>query len=179
MIFTEINRVTTRARTSSGLTSFVHRSVLPAGAAEVFAWHERPEALRALLPASRFVRILQQTGGVRDGARVVFAIGVGRLRLVWEAVHYGYVEGAQFCDEQVRGPFRAWRHAHVVQPLGDDASALEDRIEFAAPGGRLLRRLVDPVVKKMLTGAFARRHAVTRRQLLAARGRATAAGGRP
>lgn len=170
--------MTALAPTTSGLTGFVHRSVLPAGAAEVFAWHERPEALRALLPSSRFVRILQQTGGVCDGARVVFAVGIGRLRLVWEAVHYGYVEGAQFCDEQVSGPFRAWRHAHLVHPLGDDASVLEDRIEFAAPGGRLLQPLVDWVVKKVLAKAFARRHAVTRRQLLAARA-AGAAGGRP
>jgi ligand-binding SRPBCC domain-containing protein len=164
--------VTALARTSSGLTSFVHRSVVPAGAAEVFAWHERPEALRALLPASRFVRILQQTGGVRDGARVVFAIGIGRLRLVWEAVHYGYVEGAQFCDEQVRGPFRAWRHAHVVQPLGHDASVLEDRVEFALAGGRLVQYLSGLVVKRLLVPAFARRHSITRRGVLAVRGTA-------
>lgn len=171
--------MTTLARTSSGLTRFVHRSVLPAGAAEVFAWHERPEALRALLPSSRFLSILRQTGGVRDGARVVFAVGLGRLRIVWEAVHYGYVEGAQFCDEQVRGPFRTWHHTHVVQALGEGQSVLEDRIDFAVPGGRWLRRLAHPVVKRVLAVAFARRHAVTRRQVIEARSRTPTPAARP
>ena len=166
----------TRERTSSGLTRFVHRSVVPARAAEVFAWHERPEALRALLPSSRFVRILQQTGGLRDGARVVFAIGIGRLRVVWEAVHYGYVEGVQFCDEQVRGPFRVWRHVHVVHPLGDEASLLEDRVEFAFPGGRLVQHLSGLAVQRLMIPAFARRHSITRRGVLAVRGAADGPG---
>jgi uncharacterized protein YbgA (DUF1722 family)/ligand-binding SRPBCC domain-containing protein len=170
--FTEIKDMARVAGASTDLTRFVHRSVLPAGAADVFAWHERPEALRALLPSSRFVRILEQTGGVRDGARVVFAFGVGRLRLVWEAVHYGYVEGARFCDEQVRGPFRTWRHAHRVHPRGDGRSVLEDHVEFALPGGPLVRRIAEPIAKRLLAASFRRRHVVTRRAVLAARGEA-------
>jgi hypothetical protein len=128
----------------------------------VFRWHERPEALRALLPSSRLVRIERQSGGVEDGACVVFSVGVGRLRMRWEARHYGYLRDRQFCDEQVRGPFRSWRHRHRFEPIGTEQSLYEDRVEYAVPGGRLAQRLAAPVLRFLLTRAFARRHRIVR-----------------
>ena len=72
---------------------FTYRSVVPCRAADLFRWHERPEALMELLSSRRFVRIERQTGGLENGGCVVFSVGVGPLRLRWEARHYGYVRG--------------------------------------------------------------------------------------
>ena len=67
---------------------FICRSVMPAAAREVFAWHERPTALLELLPSSDGSRP-QPLGGIRDGGRIVFTMGVGPLRIRWEALHFG------------------------------------------------------------------------------------------
>lgn len=141
---------------------FTYHSVVPRAAADLFRWHERPEALLDLLPSRRFVRIERQTGGLEDGGSVVFSVGVGPLRMRWEARHYGYVRGRQFCDEQVRGPFRTWRHTHRIESIGTGHGLYEDRVEYALPGGRLVQRLAAPLLRPVLTRAFAQRHRIVR-----------------
>jgi ligand-binding SRPBCC domain-containing protein len=117
---------------------FICRTVIDAPAREVFEWHERPEALLELLPSTRFIRILRRSGGLRDGGRVRLALGVGPLRLLWEAVHFGYVKGEQFCDEQVRGPF-ACGATHIAshRSLNPPAcSRIASSTRFRADGSR-------------------------------------------
>lgn len=49
-----------------------------------------------------------------------------------------------FVDEQVRGPFRSFRHVHEFSEVGGE-TVMVDRIEFAAPFGafgRVVERLV-------------------------------------
>ena len=137
---------------------FVHRSVVTAPAAAVFGWHERPDALEQLLPPGRLVRVEHRSGGVRDGGRVTLSIGVGPLRFRWEAHHYGYVRGKQFCDEQVHGPFRSWRHTHRVHAIGTSQSLYEDRVEYRLHGGVLAHTLFDGPLRLILRHAFAQRH---------------------
>lgn len=115
-----------------------------------------------LLPSRRFVRIERQTGGLEDGGCVVFSVGVGPLRVRWEARHYGYVRGRQFCDEQVRGPFKTWRHTHRIEPIGTGRSLYEDRVEYAVPGGPLVQRMAAAVLRPVLRRAFAQRHRIVR-----------------
>ncbi len=141
---------------------FVHRSVVQAPAAALFAWHEGPQALRDLLPRSRWVRIEDRTGGIRDEGRATLRFGFGPLALRWEARHYGYRRGRQFCDEQVRGPFKVWRHTHRFEAVGDRQTLYEDRIEWELPGGRLVNRVAGLVLPFLLARAFETRHAVVR-----------------
>jgi len=138
----------------------VHRSVIPGTAADVFRWHERPEALLDLIPPGGWVRIERRIGGLRDGGRVTLSIGIGPLRIHWESLHYGYLRGTQFCDEQVRGPFTTWRHTHRVEALGTSQSLYEDRIEYALPGGSLVRQFSDGVVRRLVTRMLRRRHQI-------------------
>ena len=141
---------------------FVHRSIVPAAAADVFRWHEHPDALLRLMPSRRLIRIERRTGGVHDGGTVTLSMGVGPLRLTWEAQHYGYVPDEEFCDEQVRGPFSMWRHTHRVTPLQDRQSLYEDRVEYELPGGPLAQRVLDGLFRYLLARAFARRHEIVR-----------------
>ena len=141
---------------------FTYRSIVTGQAADVFRWHERPEALLDLLPSRRFVRIERRTGGLRDGGSVTLSIGIGPLRMRWEARHYGYIAGERFCDEQIRGPFRIWRHTHRFVAVGTEQTLYEDRVEYAVRGGRLVARLADPVVRHLLARMFARRHQIVR-----------------
>lgn len=161
-------RIARRAESAgarSGPGVFAYTSVIPASADAVFRWHERPEALLDLMPSHRWVRIEKRVGGLRNGGRVVLSIGLGPLRLRWEARHYGYVAGVQFCDEQVRGPFTVWRHTHRFEPVGDAHTLYEDRIEYTVPGGPVMQRVAHSILRRLLASAFARRHQVVRRAL--------------
>ena len=144
---------------------FTYRSILSAPAATVFSWHERPEALLDLMPSRRLMRLESQSGGLHDGGVVTLAIGIGPLRVRWKARHFGYLRNQQFCDEQVSGPFARWRHTHRFEALGANQSVYEDRVECALPGGALLNRLIEPLLRAILTRLFARRHAVVRASL--------------
>ena len=141
---------------------FVYRSLVSGRPDDVFRWHERPQALLDLLPSRRFVRIDRQTGGLRDGGYAAFSIGVGLLRVRWEARHYGYLFGERFCDEQTRGPFRTWQHTHRFVAVGSEQTLYEDRVEYATRGGALVAWLARPVVRTLLARMCARRHQIVR-----------------
>src|SRR5450759_1427292 len=114
---------------------FEWRSIMPVPVDELFAYHARPGAFERLAPPWQRLRILEQEGGMRDGGRVVFKVYVGPVGKRWVAEMGSYVEGRQFVDRQVEGPFASWEHTHRFLPGADDgASELLDHIEYSLPG---------------------------------------------
>ena len=150
------------------LSTFTYCSIVGAPADEVFGWHEQPGALAALAPAA-LVRIEEQQGGIRDGGRVRLSVGIGPARISWELRHHGYIADRRFCDEQVRGPFAVWRHAHLFDPIGPSQTLYQDRVEFAAAGPGMRTRFAAALIRAALTAVFAHRHRVVRASLGRAR----------
>ena len=144
---------------------FVLRSRIHAPAAEVYAWHARPEALGLLLPPGGDVKIVETTGGIERGARVVLRMGRWPFRRLWVAEHGDFEPGRFFSDVQVSGPFACWKHIHSFEPDGPEASILEDRVEYALPGGLLGRWVAGWYVRRKITEMFQLRHAMTKLQL--------------
>lgn len=72
----------------------------------------------------------------------------------WRARHFGFIQGEQFCDELVSGPFATWRHTHRIEAIGQSQSAYEDRVECTLPGGALVNRLGAPILRALLTRMF-------------------------
>lgn len=140
---------------------FVRRSRLEAPAAAVFRWHERPGAFERLTPPWEAVRVVERHGGIEDGARVVLRMGPGSFGVRWVAEHRDFVAGEQFRDEQVAGPFARWIHTHRVEPDGDRACWLEDRIEYALPLGGLGALVGGGYTRRKLARMFRYRHQLT------------------
>lgn len=134
---------------------------MPASAEAVFRWHALPGAFEKLTPPWEHVELLEQTGGIRDGARVSLRIHAGPFRILWIAEHSGYVENRQFRDIQVKGPFAKWEHTHLFEPAGPHDSYLEDRIEYALPFGIIGRILGAAIMRRKLERMFEYRHRVT------------------
>lgn len=147
--------------------TFVRRETLPVPADEAFRWHERPGAFERLVPPWERIDLVEQTGGVRDGARVVLRMHAGPLRLRWVAEHDRYAAGREFRDVQVEGPFRAWEHTHRVEPRGDGTSVLEDRVEYALPFAPIAGLLAGRSMRRRLERTFAYRQRTTRDDLAA------------
>ncbi|MFZ5434186.1 MAG: TIGR01777 family oxidoreductase [Calditrichota bacterium] len=141
------------------METFVYRSRIAAPAAEVFAWHTRPGALERLTPPWERVRVLSRTGGIRDGERVTLQVKAGPVPITWEVEHRDYVEGRQFRDVQISGPFAKWNHLHLFTPEGADGCVMEDRIEYALPLHLLSSPLAGKAVRKRLERMFRYRHA--------------------
>jgi len=145
------------------MTSFVARCPVAAPREALYAWHARPGAFQRLTPPRDGVRLVEDSGGIGDGARKVLAIGPLGIR--WVAVHDSHVAGRQFRDVQQRGPFRRWEHTHAFL---DDASAgpghsiLVDSVEYELPLGVLGEIAAGWAVRRKLAAMFGHRHRVTR-----------------
>lgn len=153
-------------RSESGM-EYRRRTHIPAPAREVFDWHARPGALERLTPPGSALEVVERSGGIESGARVVLRMPVGPLSLRWVAEHTDYVEGELFRDVQVEGPFARWVHTHRFIDAGDGASVLEDHVEYALRFGRLGALLDRPVIRPMLERMFAYRHWITAGDLAA------------
>ena len=148
---------------------FIYRSRIEAPAADVYAWHALPDALEQLTPPGQHTDVIERTGGIERGGRVVMRFGRWPFRMRWVAVHQDYEVGRYFSDIQVSGPFAYWKHTHTFEPEGPAASLLEDKVEYAVPFGFLGRWIAGNYVRRKIEQMFKHRHAVTARLIEAAR----------
>ena len=139
------------------MPTFVRQLVVQAPVAEVFAFHEREDALPRLSPPFPPMRVVSRTGGIRAGARVELRIGPMR----WLALHTDYRVNELFVDEQIAGPFASWVHRHEFEALGAYTTRLTDRVTFRLPGGRLVNALFGQLAAWSLIPMFRFRHRAT------------------
>jgi len=143
---------------------FEWRSVMPASADELFAYHARPGAFRRLAPPWQKMRVLEESGDVTAG-RVAFDVWLGPVKRRWVAEMGSAMPGRQFVDRQVEGPFSSWEHVHRFVPIDDERSELLDHIEYSLPAGGLTDFVGEGPAGKTLSRLFRFRHERTRLDL--------------
>lgn len=149
----------TRADEQFMTTRIFSRSVrVPVSVQTLFAWHERPGAFTRLAPPWDAPQVLEHTGGIRDGARVVLRVHAGPIPTTWRIVHRDYIANEQFVDEMTEGPFSHFVHTHRFRADGPNASVLEDHIEYAMPMGALGDTVSGWYADDTLNRVFAYRH---------------------
>ncbi|MGH9746558.1 MAG: SRPBCC family protein [Candidatus Acidiferrales bacterium] len=146
---------------------FTAETTINAPAEDVFRWHAEPGALERLTPPWEPLEVVQRAPGVRDGDRGILRVRVGPFRVRWEFEHRDYIEGRQFRDVQIAGPFRRWDHTHRITPTGSGACRLEDRIEYELPLGIFGNLLGAWFVRKKLKKLFQYRHRITAEAMVA------------
>jgi uncharacterized protein len=132
---------------------------------ELFNWHNRHRVFERLTPPWEKVRVVGRQGGIQEGGRIVLEVQQGPFRRRWVAVHGDYVEGTQFVDEQVQGPFAQWVHTHRMLPETETTSLLNDHIEYRPPLGFLGEVVAGGYLRKKLERLFTFRHARTQNDL--------------
>lgn len=138
---------------------FIKRTLIDAPAEEVFRWHTRQGALERLTPPWDRLEIMERSGGIEPGSRVVLRLQVGPFSRRWVAEHGDMEADRMFSDLQVAGPFARWHHVHRFEPHGD-ACVLEDRIDYELPFG-IVGRALGSLAQRKIESAFAYRHEVT------------------
>jgi ligand-binding SRPBCC domain-containing protein len=141
---------------------FVKESLIRASPERVFAFHEQPEALVLLLPPWESARVIQSAKISEVGARAIVETRiVGPITVQWIAEHTVYDPPHMFEDIQIKGPFRSWRHRHLVEPHKGGA-ILRDEINYEPPLGFVGRAFVPLLIESRLRKLFDYRHQVTR-----------------
>ncbi len=145
---------------------FVHSSIIEAPVEKVFAFHERPDAFPLLTPPWAGIEVLRREGGLEVGAETLISMPLIPFlpswpRVEWLARHTAYEPPTKFVDEQVRGPFRYWRHEHKMESLGE-RTLLSDEISFCLPGGVIVNWCGAAFVRMELRRVFAFRHMMTK-----------------
>ena len=145
-----------------GKQTFIKESIIQAAPETVFAFHELPDALSRLTPPWESARVVQPAAGIHVGSTAIVETRIfGFLPVRWVAEHTAYDPPHMFEDVQVQGPFRRWRHRHIVKPHPAGA-VLRDEIEYEPPF-RLIGQLAAPfVIAPRLERLFEYRHRVTR-----------------
>ena len=143
---------------------FVKESLIRASPERVFAFHELPDAFERLMPPSEDAVIIQKADISVIGSQAIIDIKIlGLLTVRWVAEHTAYDPPQMFEDILVSGPFKTWRHRHIITPHADGA-VLRDEIEYEPPMW-LLGAIVAPfAVVPKLEKMFEYRHEVTRKR---------------
>ena len=79
------------------------------------------------------------------------------IRLPWDAQieDFRWLEG--FCDVQLRGPFKHWRHCHTVHSV-PGGTTIHDAVEYELPLGFLGRIANAIFIRRQLAATFRFRH---------------------
>jgi ligand-binding SRPBCC domain-containing protein len=145
------------------MTQFVKESLIHASPELVFAFHEQPDVLKQLTPPWEKSAIIQQARISDVGSRAIIeAVVLGPWKVRWIAEHTLYEPPHMFEDVLIAGPFRSWRHLHIVKAdIG--GAILRDEIEFETPLWFFDRIIAPLVIEPRLQRLFNFRHEVTRR----------------
>jgi ligand-binding SRPBCC domain-containing protein len=142
---------------------YVKVSRLAAPPEEVFRFHESPGALEHLVPPWETMRVVESSGSLSVGSRVVLAGRVGPLPVRWVAVHTEYDPPHLFADRQESGPFAYWYHRHRFLDDGHGGTILRDEVDCRPPLGMFGEWLSGWFIRRQLERMFAYRHETTRR----------------
>jgi ligand-binding SRPBCC domain-containing protein len=142
---------------------FVKTSIIKAAPERVFAFHALPDAIERLIPPWENVRIVQKADISKIGSQAIIEQKIfGLISSRWVAEHTIYEPPKRFADVQISGPFKSWRHQHIITPH-ENGAVLRDEIEFEPPmwifGQIAAPFAITPKIEKM----FAYRHEVTRK----------------
>jgi ligand-binding SRPBCC domain-containing protein len=141
---------------------FIKQSVIRSTPERVFAFHELPDALERLMPSWETAKVIQRAEISVVGSRAIVETQVvWPIKIQWVAEHTRFEPPHLFEDIQIKGPFRSWRHRHVIDDHPEGA-LLRDEIDYEPPFGVLGRAVGPLLIESRLTRLFDYRHQVTR-----------------
>ena len=129
----------------------------------VSAFHFEPGILKTLTPPPVLMQV-HRFDPLGENSIAEFTLWMGPLPIYWKAEHSD-VTSAGFCDTQVEGPMKSWKHRHSFSAIDANSTQVHEHIEFEHfPGLRGLRsRLLFH--RPALWTLFSMRKRITRRCL--------------
>lgn len=111
---------------------------LPGAPADVFAFFGDARNLEAITPPLLRFRVMDAgPDGVAmgPGTLIRYRLRVHRVPVGWLTAIREWDPPHRFVDEQLRGPYALWHHAHTFEPLPDGSTLMRDEVRYALPFG--------------------------------------------
>lgn len=124
--------------------------VVPRPIEEVFAFFAAAANLERLTPGFLSFKILTPPPvELRAGALIDYRLRLHGVPIRWRTLISAWEPPHRFVDEQVRGPYRLWRHEHTFEAV-PGGTLCRDRVEYAHWGGSIGERwLVRPRLERI------------------------------
>ena len=107
---------------------------------------------RVTPPELRFRILTPRPISMQEGTLIDYRLRLFGLPLRWQARISHWRPPIEFVDEQLHGPYRAWRHTHRFHDGGGEATIIEDvvcyRLPFT-PFGEIFHPLVRLELKRI------------------------------
>lgn len=142
---------------------YSRKTLLASSLQSVFDWHLNPEAIVKLTPPWQPMEVVE-CQKLAENSRAVFRTRILGFPFYWEAEHFDVQLNKQFCDRQVRGPFRQWVHHHLFIAKGNGTCLMIDEVDFTLPGPQLINRILGNIIYRKIDALFEFRHQVLLQQ---------------
>ena len=107
---------------------------------EVFGFFSDPYNLESITPPWLRFRVENcSTPTIGEGTTIDYRLRIRGIPLRWRSRIGAWRPPFEFVDEQVVGPYRRWVHHHAFREVPGGVR-VEDRVEYAVPGGALVER---------------------------------------
>ncbi len=140
---------------------------IPAPASRVWEFFSNPANLRRITPPGMGFHILSGMDGgmIRSGQVIRYRVKpLWGIPLNWKTLISEVEPGVFFADQQLKGPYRYWRHEHHFQEI-PGGTMMTDLVRYQLPAALLGECVHSAVVRKRLRDIFAYRYAQTGRML--------------
>ncbi len=108
----------------------------------VFAFFADAMNLEAITPPwLRFEIKTKSPIDMHQGTRIDYRLRLHGIPISWTSKIAVWDPPRSFVDEQVRGPYRFWRHEHTFEQ-NNSGTIVRDHVVYAVCGGRIIHRLL-------------------------------------
>ncbi len=126
--------------------------VPPPRAFEFFADARNLEAITP--PWLCFEMVTPEPITMRKGTLIDYRLKLHGIRIRWRTRIEIWEPPRRFVDVQLRGPYTLWEHTHTLEPDGDGAAVIGDRVRYALPFGPVGRIAHAAFVRRDLERIF-------------------------
>lgn len=110
---------------------------IPRPRSEVFSFFSDATNLERITPPFLHFRIVTPTPiDIHEGALLDYRLSLFGIPFAWRTRIEVFEPDRRFIDNQIRGPYRLWRHLHEFEEA-DGGTRMLDRVEYDVPFGPL------------------------------------------
>lgn len=123
------------------------------------------DAFEKLCPPWEKVKVIKRIGNLPNVSlpeEVFLETYLGPLKSTWHLKHVDFISGHEFSDQLISGPFKYYKHRHLMREINDNQSELIDEINFELPFALISGIFIYPLIKAKFDKLFAFRHSVTK-----------------